>query len=168
MKKIFIIGFCLLVSGFVMSQSLSTVKTKPKITKVVKAKTVKAKVKPVAIKALLGDSIVKEKIALNTTEIKIYLDSLTAGTMVDTTIKKGRRLTKYSFTPSVNTWAQTDTSYQRRYFLTIDVSQILTDKPDDVIDKNVLILNKEILEDQKRIQDKIRARNEALKLKGTN
>ena len=49
MKKIFIIGFCLLVSGFVMSQSLSTVKTKPKITKVVKAKTVKAKVKPVAI-----------------------------------------------------------------------------------------------------------------------
>ena len=167
MKKIFIIGFCLLVSGFVMSQSLSTVKTKPKITKVVKAKTVKAKVKPVAIKALLGDTI-KEVIALNNTGIKIFLDSLTAGSIVDTTIKKGRRLTKYSFTPSVNTWAQTDTSYRRRYFLTIDVNEILTDKPDDVIDKNVLILNKEILEDQQRIQDKIRARNQALKLKGTN
>lgn len=160
MKKILlVIGYWLLIVGVCFGQTVATAKTK-KTSKTAKSKTLVAK-------TLLKDTI-KETISLSNTGIKIFLDSLNVGVSVDTTIKKGRRLTKYSFTPSVNTWSQTDTSYQRRYFLTIDVTQILTDNADDIITKNVVILDREIEEDTRRIQDKIRARNQALKLKSKN
>ena len=109
-----------------------------------------------------------DSIPFNNTNIKINLDSLISGKAVDTTIRKNRTITKYSFTPSVNYWNVTDSCYNARYFFTVDVFQVVTDSPNKVLEKQVADLDAEIVIDQRRIQDKIRARDAAVKLKTKN
>lgn len=181
MKKLMVIGCLLLVFGGLSAQNrniepmssdlaASLFRFEPKIsTGETSGVTVMSLGSPVFITGTtIGNSILKDSIPFNNTNVKIFLDSLVSGTAIDTTIKKNRTITKYSFTPSVNRWNVTDSSYNARYFLTIDVFQVVTNTPDKVIQKQVAELDAEIEIDQKRIQDKIRARDAARALKSKN
>lgn len=139
---------CIAVS--ITAQKAKTSRQKKGVTTVSKTDTV---INPTA-----------QTLRLNNTRIRLNLDEIESGVLFDTTIVRNNSIVTYSFTPQVNVWDRTDTCYSARYFLTIDVRQEITPNAKEILRKKVSELDREIEEDNVKLQRKIKARNDAQRL----